>query len=56
MGNYAVDDWNSRKGSLTDALDALETQLELVTNTKTIYVIDIIEVRGAFEAVLVVQT
>ena len=54
MTNYAVNDWHSGFHSdIQDALAALETQLETITNTKTIRLIDVKAVGSKWIAVLV---
>jgi hypothetical protein len=51
MTNYTLTRYVSDvKGTFAEALAALETQLETVADSKTIYVARVVEVRGGYEA------
>lgn len=44
MVNYAITNWTSSVGVLADIGDEIETYLETIDNSKTIYSIDLVTV------------
>lgn len=53
MVNYAVTDYITNIGSLREALADLETYLETVDNTKTIYLVDVKRVGGGYQGIVI---
>jgi len=54
MANYALTDQVTKKGTLAQVADALETLIEAVDNSKTIHLLQIENVGGnQFQGVLI---
>ncbi len=55
MVNYALTRW-SQKGEYDEILAAMETQLETVDDTKTIYLVNILRKGNEFVGILLYAT